>query len=191
MTIEIIQRALHIDAVEIEGAEGRTVHARMLRWDEQSMVSDGGPLYPEVWRRGVFAQSIKRSQTVGRGWPLMYAHDRNLMPIGMVSAVHERSDGPWMTAKISRTSAGDDMVELIRDGAVPGVSVGGTAIKSRHGKDGVVERVEVAIREISMTPFPALMGADELVLRHQEQTVYAPGVLDEMKRFLAELEASD
>jgi uncharacterized protein len=189
MTMEIIQRALNIDAVEIEGAEGRTVHARLLRWDEPSMVSDGGPIYEEIWRRGVFSQSIKRSLQVGRGWPLMYSHDRNMLPIGMVSAIHERSDGPWMTAKISRTSAGDDIVELIRDGAVPGVSVGGTAIKSRRTKDGQVERVEVAVREISMTPFPALIGADELVLRHQNEIKYIPGARDEAKDFLAALEA--
>ena len=191
MTIEMIQRALNIDAVEIEGAEGRTVHARLLRWDDPSIVSDGGPTYEEIWRRGVFAQSIKRAQSTGRGWPLMYSHDRNMLPIGMVASIHEREDGPWMTAKISRTSAGDDIVELIRDGAVPGVSVGGTAIKSRRNKGGQVERMEVAIREISMTPFPALVGADELVLRHQAQPKYAPGVLNEMRKFLTELEASD
>ena len=114
-----------------------------------------------------------------------------MLPLGMVSSIHERSDGPWMTAKISRTAAGDDMVELIRDGAVPGVSVGGTAIKSRRTKSGQVERIEVAVREISMTPFPALIGADELVLRHQEQLRFAPGVVDEMRKFLAELEASN
>jgi HK97 family phage prohead protease len=191
MTIENIQRAMNIDAVEIEGAEGRTVHARLLRWDEPSIVSDGGPTYEELWRRGVFSQSIKRSQGTGRGWPLMYSHDRNMMPIGMVAAIHEREDGPWMTAKISRTRAGDDIVELIRDGAVPGVSVGGTAIKSRRNKNGQVERMEVAIREVSMTPFPALVGADELVLRHQSQPTYSPGVVDEMRKFLAELEASN
>jgi HK97 family phage prohead protease len=188
MTIERIQRALNIDAVEIEGAEGRTVHARLLRWDDPSIVSDGGPTYEEIWRRGVFSQSIKRAQNTGRGWPLMYSHDRNMMPIGMVAAVHEREDGPWMTAKISRTSAGDDIVELIRDGAVPGVSVGGTAIKSRRNKEGQVERMEVAIREISMTPFPALQGADELVLRHESQPTYVAGALADVKAFLDSLE---
>lgn len=115
--------------------------------------------------RGVFAQSIKRAQATGRGWPLMYNHDVRSIPIGIVPMVHERNDGPWMTAKISRTSTGDDIVELIKDGAIPGVSVSGRNIRSARGRDGHIRRMEVALGEISVTPFPALVGADEMVLR--------------------------
>ena len=160
MTQEVIERSLVIDALEMEGAEGRTLHARLLRWDSPNEVSDGGPTYVEVWRKGVFAQSIKRSQQKKRGWPLFYNHDTKGMPIGMAPSVHERDDGPWMTAVISRTQQGMDLVELIRDGATPGVSVGGLAIRSTRNEKGQVERQEVALREISITPFPSLIGAE-------------------------------
>jgi HK97 family phage prohead protease len=163
---EIIKRSLQLDTLELEGAEGRTLHARLFTWDAISRVSDvGRPPYDEAWKRGVFSQSIRRAQKTKRGWPLMYNHAVQGLPIGMVSMVHERDDGPWMTSKISRTSLGDDIIELIRDGALPGVSLNGRNIKSRRNQAGVIERMEVALDEISVTPFPALVGADELVLR--------------------------
>ena len=165
MTHELIQRSLQLDALELEGSEGRTLHARLFKWDAISRVSDGGPMYDELWKRGVFSQSIRRAQHSRRGWPLMYNHTVQALPLGMVSMVHERDDGPWMTSKISRTSLGDDIRELIKDGAIPGVSVNGRNIKSRRNQNGVIERMEVALTEISLTPFPSLEGADELVLR--------------------------
>lgn len=167
MSEELITRSVELEAVEFEGGEGRTLHARLFRWDTPSEVSDGGgPRYMETWERGVFAQSIKRAQKTGRGWPLMYNHDVRGVPIGVVPMIHERSDGPWMTAKISRTTLGNDIVELIRDGAIPGVSVNGRNIRSARGRDGNIRRMEVALGEISVTPFPSLVGADEMVLRH-------------------------
>jgi Escherichia/Staphylococcus phage prohead protease len=162
---EIIKRSLQLDTIELEGAEGRTLHARLFSWDTISRVSDGKSPYDESWKRGVFGQSIRRAQRLKRGWPLMYNHAVQNLPIGMVSMVHERDDGPWMTSKISRTSLGDDIIELIKDGAIPGVSINGRNIKSRRNQAGVIERMEVALDEISVTPFPALQGADELVLR--------------------------
>jgi len=162
---EIIKRSLQLDTLELEGAEGRTLHARLFSWDTISRVSDGKAPYDESWKRGVFGQSIRRAQRLKRGWPLMYNHAVQNLPIGMVSMVHERDDGPWMTSKISRTSLGDDIIELIRDGAIPGVSINGRNIKSRRNQAGVIERMEVALDEISVTPFPALIGADQLVLR--------------------------
>jgi HK97 family phage prohead protease len=163
--VEVIRRSLQLDTLELEGAEGRTLHARLFSWDKISRVSDGKSPYDEAWKRGVFSQSIRRAQRLKRGWPLMYNHAVQNLPIGMVSMVHERDDGPWMTSKISRTSLGDDIIELIRDGAIPGVSINGRNIKSRRNQAGVIERMEVALDEISVTPFPALQGADELVLR--------------------------
>lgn len=163
--VEIIKRSLQLDTLELEGSEGRTLHARLFSWDTISRVSDGRAPYDEAWKRGVFSQSIRRAQHLKRGWPLMYNHAVQNLPIGMVSMVHEREDGPWMTSKISRTSLGDDIIELIRDGAIPGVSINGRNIKSRRNQKGVIERMEVALDEISVTPFPALVGADELVLR--------------------------
>lgn len=210
MTQEIIQRSLQLDTIEFEGGEGRTLHARLFKWDTVSRVQDanGRLPYDEEWMRGVFAQSIRRAERVKRGWPLLYNHAVNALPIGAVAAVHERDDGAWMTSKISRTGLGDDIIELIKDGVLPGVSVNGRNIKSRRGPNGRIQRMEVALDEISLTPFPQLVGSDELVLRafnsgftsikdvedeeleeHEEKTP----VRDELAEFLSRLDdpASD
>jgi HK97 family phage prohead protease len=167
MTDELILRAVQPDSIEFEGAEGRTLHARLFTWDTISRVQDPGrPPYDEEWMRGVFGQSIKSIQRSKKGWPMFYDHGvERRVPIGVVAMIHERNDGPWMTSKISRTQFGDEVIELIKDGAVPGVSVRGRNIKSRRTPEGVVQRMEVAVEEVSVTPFPALVGADELVLR--------------------------
>jgi HK97 family phage prohead protease len=135
----------------------------------------------------VFAQSIKRAVTTKRGWPLMYHHQMQGMPIGMVSAIQERDDGPWATSKISRTSLGDDIIELVRDGAIPGVSVQGTNIKSRRTPAGVIQRAEVAVTEISLTPFPMLIGADEMVLRARQAAEHERPALIDLSAYLGNL----
>lgn len=162
---ELISRSVNLDAVEFEGGDGRTLHARLFSWDSASLIDGPGPSFRETWERGVFSQSIKRAQSTKRGWPLMYNHDTRSLPIGMVPMIHERDDGPWMTAKISRTSLGDDVIELIKDGVLPGVSVNGRNIRSARDGKGNIRRMEVALNEISVTPFPALVGADAMVLR--------------------------
>ena len=94
-----ITRALDLDTLEIQGAEGRTLVARLLRWDVENEVSDDGRLfYTEVWDRGSFAQTIKRAEVTGKKWPMFLNHRRSDAPIGAVVAIHEQDDGPWMTA---------------------------------------------------------------------------------------------
>ena len=185
---ELIIRAVQPDTVEFEGAEGRTLHARLFKWNTVSRVQDQNrPPYDEEWMRGVFGQSIRSVERSKKGWPLMYNHGMQTgVPLGVVSMIHERDDGPWMTSKISRTSFGDDMIELIKDGATPGVSVRGRNIKSRRNDAGVVQRMEVAIEEISVTPFPQLVGADELVLRAQQQQAEV-AERNELAEYLASL----
>ena len=177
-----ITRALDLDTLEIQGAEGRTLVARLLRWDVENEVSDDGRLfYTEVWDRGSFAQTIKRVEVTGKKWPMFLNHRRSDAPIGAVAAIHERDDGPWMTAKISRTTGGNDALELYHDGALTNVSIGATVIRSRKvGK--AIHRSEVAVREVSMTPFNQLAGAEIMALRsHEAATSY----LDELNEFIA------
>jgi HK97 family phage prohead protease len=199
----MIFRATRLEDVELSGSDGRTVVARLMRWDSPSRVTDNGrDFYDEVWRKGVFASSIRRAEKAGRRWPLMAMHQDRLLPVGATTAVHERADGAYFTGKISRTQMGDEIIELINDGALPGVSVGAKPIRSRRTAQ-LVERVEAAIREISFTPFAALDGAEILALRsmtiqHEdddpeapEQEAVVPGAKEATLAFLASLKNDD
>lgn len=176
-----ITRAIELDTLEVQGAEGRTLVARLLRWDvENEVTDDGRAYYTEVWDRGSFASTIKRAEQSGRKWPMFLNHRRSEAPIGAVASIHERDDGPWMTAKLSNTTGGNDALELYRDGALTSVSIGATVLKSRK-IDRAIHRMEVAVREVSMTPFNQLIGADIMALRsHEAATAY----LDELDAFL-------
>lgn len=176
-----ITRAIELDTMEVQGAEGRTLVARLLRWDvENEVTDDGREFYTEVWERGSFANTIKRAEQSNRKWPMFLNHKRSEAPIGAVASIHERDDGPWMTAKLSNTSGGNDALELYRDGALTSVSVGATVLRSRR-VERAIHRMEVAVREVSMTPFNQLIGADIMALRSHEA---ARSYLDELDEFL-------
>ena len=176
-----INRAIELDTLEVQGAEGRTLTARLLRWDiENEVTDDGRTFYTEVWDRGSFASTIKRAEQSKRKWPMFINHKRAELPVGAVASIHERDDGPWMTAKLSNTTGGNEALELYRDGALTSVSIGATVLRSRRVASAI-HRMEVAVREVSLTPFNQLIGADIMALRSQEA---ASAYVDELDAFL-------
>lgn len=186
-----IQRSMPLDDIALEG-DGRTLVARLMRWNVVNEVSDDGiSVYRERWKKGVFANNISRMMERKARWPLFAAHPRpghsTFLPVGVAASIHEREDGPWMTGRISRTQMGDEIVELIRDGALPGVSVGARVVRTTL--DGSIrDRVEAAINEITITPFPALHGADILALRDGQGTPStSKPALDDLDSFLQSL----
>lgn len=181
-----ITRAIEFDTLEVQGAEGRTLVARLLRWDvENEVTDDGRNFYTEVWDRGSFASTIRRAESANRKWPMFINHKRSELPVGAVASIHERDDGPWMTAKLSNTTGGNEALELYRDGALTAVSVGATVLRSRK-VERAIHRVEVAVREVSLTPFNQLAGAEIMALRSQEA---ASAYLDELDSFLNKFKA--
>jgi HK97 family phage prohead protease len=178
-----ITRSIELETLEVQGAEGRTLVARLLRWDvENEVTDDGKTYYTEIWERGSFASTIKRAEQTGRKWPMFINHRRADPPIGAIATIHERADGPWMTAKVSNTSGGNDALELYKDGALTSVSVGATVLRSRRVQKAV-HRMEVAVREVSLTPFNQLSGAEIVALRSHEATRQ---YVDDLDAFLAQ-----
>jgi HK97 family phage prohead protease len=60
---------------------------------------------------------------------------------------------------------GDETLEEIRDGYLPGMSVGFRNVQVRRGEDGVREVVEAALIEVSLVTIPAYDGARVLAVR--------------------------
>ena len=60
--------------------DGRTVHGLVVPFDVVAWVSDGGPTYRELFRRGAFARMIRER---GDRVKLLVGHDgRTRLPIG-------------------------------------------------------------------------------------------------------------
>jgi hypothetical protein len=57
--------------------------------------------------------------------------------------------------RISKTEAGDEALELVRDGVLTNFSVGFQPLKDLRRKDGVVERVKAHLAEVSLVTFGA------------------------------------
>lgn len=138
-------------------AEGRTVVGIAVPFDQPTQVRDFSGPYTEVFRHGAFAKTL--SERGPAKVKVLGLHDTQVMPLGRAHSLVEQSDGLHAELVISKTRAGDEALELIRDGALDSMSIGFIPITSRKGKDGTVERAEVKLHEISLVPFPAYDGA--------------------------------
>ena len=101
---------------------------------------------------------------------LFYGHET---PIGVVTAGRDADGGFEITAKVSETSLGNDVLTLMRDGALNKFSVGFVPIEQE--RDGsTITRTKVALKEVSVVPFPAYAGASITEVREEEREIVAP-----------------
>ena len=94
----------------------------------------------------------------GKAPRLLENHDGNRI-IGIVTAREDSEDGMKYTARISATKAGDDAIELIKDGALDAVSVGVDPIDADIDEQGVMVVSKAAWRELSIVAEPAFPNA--------------------------------
>jgi HK97 family phage major capsid protein len=75
-------------------------------------------------------------------------------------------DGFEITAKVSETSLGNDVLTLMRDGALNKFSVGFVPVEqTRDGQ--TITRTKVSLKEVSVVPFPAYAGANITEVREE------------------------
>lgn len=172
---ELISRAFSADLEVRADGTGRTLHGIVVPFDRVARVSDGGPSYDEMFRMGAFAKTIRER---GDRVKLLSQHDARSNPLGRATLLREEPAGLYGEFTVSRTTAGDEALELVRDGALDSFSVGFTPIKHVTER-GVKVRVEVGLREASLVTFPAY--ADALV-----GGVRAEDLTDEQVRAIAE-----
>lgn len=151
-----IDRRFDVPDLEIRAdAAGRTVAGIVVPFDTVARVSDGGPSYDESFRRGAFAKTIRER---GDRVKLLSQHDARRNPLGRAVSLREDGRGLYGEFKVSRTAAGDEALELIRDGALDSFSVGFAPVK-HVSENGVTVRTEVRLRETSLVTFPAYEDA--------------------------------
>lgn len=153
---EAISRAFVSDMEVRSDGEGRTVHGIVVPFDRAARVSDGGPSYMEGFRKGSFARTIQHR---GDRVKLLSQHNSRSNPLGRATLLREDAAGLYGEFHVSRTAAGDEALELLRDGALDSFSVGFTPIQHERSSDKTVWRTEVGLREASLVTFPAYEGA--------------------------------
>jgi HK97 family phage prohead protease/HK97 family phage major capsid protein len=97
---------------------------------------------------------------------LFYGHEE---PIGKVLTGRETDAGYEITAKVSDTARGNEVMTLMRDGVLNKFSVGFVPLESE--RDGsTVTRTKVSLKEVSVVPFPAFAGANITEVREDGGT---------------------
>lgn len=151
-------------------SDGRTVHGVAVPWDTPARVNDGFGPYTETFRRGSFERTIRER---GHKVKALANHDRRSLPLGRAHVVREDAAGLYTELRVSKTRAGDEALELVRDGALDAFSVGFLPVKQVDGPDGLVERTEVRLNEVSLVAFPAYDGAAIAGVRGEDLPVSA------------------
>lgn len=139
--------------------DGRTVVGIAVPYDVEQRI---GPNLVEVFRKGVFRNVTRAANRV----KLLYQHKTDA-PIGRAIMLEERDGGLYGEFRISKTEAGDEALELIRDGVLSNLSVGFQPLEDRK-VNGVVNRMKAHLAEVSLVTFGAYGDAANIVAVRQE-----------------------
>jgi HK97 family phage prohead protease len=152
---ERLTRATPAD-LELRG-DGRTVVGIAVPYDAPTEIRDGYGAYTETFVRGAFARTIAER---GDRVKFLASHNRQTFPLGRATLLREDPTGLYLEARVSKTAAGDEALELIRDGALDGLSIGFAPIRDQWSTDRqTVTRLEARLHEVSAVSFPAYDGA--------------------------------
>lgn len=155
-------------------SDGRTVVGICVPFDSPTEIRDMSGSYTETFQRGAFTRTIAER---GDRVKFLAHHDRRAMPLGRAVLLREDNGGLYGEFRVSQTAAGDEALELIRDGALDGLSIGFEPVASRdqwsRDRSSVV-RTEVKLHEVSAVSFPAFSDALISGVRAAE----APKVID-------------
>lgn len=131
-----------------EGESPRTISGVAVPWDVVATVADGTRV---KFERGSLPVN-------GRKPKLLKYHD-DTAPVGIVTSRLDTEKGMMFTARISATSEGNDMLELIKDEAVDAVSVGVNPVEYSYDDEGTMIISRGDWLELSLVTAPAFKGA--------------------------------
>ena len=107
----------------------------------------------DVIHKGAFTKTIKEGFSSNRIKVLWQHYE----PLGLPLEMHEDSTGLWVKGYVSKTTLGDDALELMKDKVVDRMSIGFSIPqnKSNFDDEGVRNIFEVKLYEFSPVTFPA------------------------------------
>lgn len=140
--------------------------------------------YDEIVAHGAFANSLSKHKEKKTMPALLWQH-RSGEPIGVYTSMEEDSIGLKLTGQLAmKTVRGQEAYELLKMGAISGLSIGFVPQTSEHdNKSGITTLTEVDLWETSLVTFPANDAArvqdvktiEELDLRGAEQRLRDSG----------------
>jgi len=110
----------------------------------------------EIVAAGAFARTLSKWHRQGRTPALLWMHDPT-QPIGIWQTVREDASGLFVEGRLAlRTQKGAEAHELLKLGALTGLSIGYRVVSSKiDGKRKARILTDVDLFEISLVTFPA------------------------------------
>ena len=165
-------RSYELDLEVRADTDGRTICGICVPYDVEQRIH---PTLIEVFRRGAFANVARAAHRV----KLLVGHDAQALPIGRATLLREDERGLYGEFRVSKGQRGDDILELVRDGALSEMSVGFQPLKDKRRSDGVIERLAAHLAEVSLVTFGAYGQAASVVgVREESATPNLDAVQD-------------
>lgn len=174
-----ITRSFALDDLVVRSdGDGRTVEAYAAVFGTPAEIRDFDGHYMEVIDRSAFDGAIRRGSKVS----VLFNHGRDIygnpsdkfsMPIGTPEQITADARGLHTVTRIAKTELGDEVLELMRSGAIDGFSFQGRPLRSdRQAARGehlpVIVRQELSLREYGPAVFRAYDDARVLALRAEQ-----------------------
>lgn len=154
---------LGLHGIELR-ADGRTITGIAAPFGQPTQIRDQLGTYTEVIERGAFARTIAE-----RGpdrVKLLAQHDATALPIGRATLLREDPAGLYAEFRVAATPRGDEALQLVREGALDGLSIGFVTIRDSWSSDSATRYLlEVKLLEVSLVSWPAYDGARVTAVR--------------------------
>lgn len=184
----MLERSFQVSDAQV-GGDGRTVVLACVPFDAPAQVDDGEGLYREVFRRGAFRHVVAAPNRV----ELRYSHQREGAPYGFGVDLVEDPRYLLGTFRVAPSAQGDQILALVTDDQLQGVSIGYTPGQSRDSVDAagpLTERLRVKrLAEVSLTPAGAYEEAGVLAVREGEAPGLDLGAIERERLYWAGLRA--
>lgn len=128
-----------------KGGDGRTVEGIAVPYNVKQRIN---PNLVEQFARGAFDHQIAAAHRV---YFTREHLDLGGTLIGKAVELRDDAAGLWGAWRVSNTDAGNETLELIKDGVLEQMSVGFRAKQNRREQDGTITRVTADLMEVCVT----------------------------------------
>jgi len=147
--IRLVPQDLNLDAAPAgEKMPRRTLAGVAVQYEVEAVVSDGQKV---KFANGALPLEGKK--------PKMYLYHDSTQPIGIVSTRTQVDDTVLFEARISETRAGDEALQLAKDGVLDSVSVGILPVEFSFDEAGTMIITKADWQELSLLPYGAFEAA--------------------------------
>ena len=159
---DLIRMVGSLEMRAAEDGDGRTLVGYAARFNEDTTINSWEGEFVERIAPGAFKRSLKNN---GDQVKILFNHGMDPQigdkPLGRAKVMKEDREGLYVEVPLSRTSYNEDLIELLSDGALDGMSFRFSVIKdtwdepTRKGGLPIRTLNEVRLMELGPVTFPA------------------------------------